>query len=208
METVPGPVVLLAIENQYRLLDSLIPIAKRFGFVFKAEQILQSVAVSCESAVGNAAVERLSSGKLSESSASVRQGLAARFRVDLSWPPAAGLFERIVKIDPDAQLISIDSQFNSSVAILYSERAYRSYGAYTHMNIIASDGKLLSAGAEWATQRGCDWLLMREPFPRLSADLWPGRLNFSNRVLVGFRESDRDIFEPLGTPHLFQGMTL
>lgn len=47
IETLSGPVVLLAIESRYRLLDPLVAIAERFEFVFKTEQILQSVAVSC-----------------------------------------------------------------------------------------------------------------------------------------------------------------
>lgn len=207
IETLSGPVVLLAIENRYRLLDSLLPIAKRFGFIFKAEQILQSVAVSCASVASSSAIEGLTSERLSESPESVRRILAGIFKTDLSWPPESDLLERIVRIDPDARLISIDSDMKAA-AILYSESAYRSYEGHTHMNIIASDERLLSAGAEWAEHRGCDWLLMREPFPCLSRHSWPGRLNFNNRLLVGYREQDGDRTDSIGIAHLFQGMTL
>ena len=207
VETLPGPVALLAIESRYRLLDPLVAIAERFGFVFKTEQILQSVAVSCASAGGWPAAERFSICKLTESSESARQSLANLLGADLSWPPAASLIERTVRIDSKAQLISIDDEISSSWAILYSERAYRAYEAHTHMNVIASDEKLIAAAAELAGKGGCDWLLMRQPFPQLSCDTWPGCVNFFNRVLVGFRASDRDRFEPLGA-HLFQGMTL
>lgn len=148
------------------------------------------------------------SRKLSESSEFVRQSLTRNLEVDLSWPPAAGLLERIIGIDSDARLISVDDELNSSWAILYSERAYRVYEAHTHMNVIASDESLISAASRWAGNRGCDWLLMRQPFPRLSSDTLPDRLNFYNRVLVGYRESDREKFDSLGAVHLFQGMTL
>jgi len=208
IETLSGPVALLAIESRYRLLDPLVAIAERFEFVFKTEQILQSVAVSCASTESGSVAEGLLSCKLSESSESTRQSLIGNLGSDLSWPPAAGLLERIIGIDSDAQLISVDDRLNSSWAILYSERAYRAYDAHTHMNVIASDESLISAASRWAVSRGCDWLLMRQPFPRLSSDTSPDRLNFYNRVLVGYRESDREKFEPLGAAHLFQGMTL
>lgn len=208
IESLAGPVVLLAIESRYRLLDPLLAIAERLNFVFKAEQVLQSVAIPCASATCGPAPEKLRNCKLSELSESRRENLAQFLKADLSWPPSVELLKRIVKIDPDAQLFSDDGERDSSWAILFSERAYRAYEAHTHMNVIASDDRLISAGADWARSQGCDWLLMREPFPRFSIDSWPGRLNFSNRVMVGFSESDRNKLEPLGAARLFQGLTL
>lgn len=209
--SVNGPVLLLGIEDRYRQLDRLRPIAQRLGFTFKTDQLLRGWAFPCARDLSGVLSHGVLSTRLSGLSEadiqSVQRQISQRV-VGLSWPMRAGLLARIMKIDPSALYLSKIGDSGFEWAILYSEKKYRTYSNSVHMNAIISDESFVGSAIAIAAEAGCEWLLTREPFPTASVSPQRESLKFQNRVFTAFRERDCNRPEFLSEVHLFQGMTL